>query len=73
MINIPDNNADSHCFVSVDKDDNVIGYISYNVDWSAMSADNWGIISFDKGNLIFASAYPASPFTIIPETIIIAA
>ena len=54
MINIPDNNADSHCFVSVDKDDNVIGYISYNVDWSAMSADNWGIISFDKGNLIFA-------------------
>ena len=54
MMDVPDNNADSHCFVSVDKDDNVIGYISYSVDWNAMSADNWGMISFDKGNLVFA-------------------
>jgi RimJ/RimL family protein N-acetyltransferase len=52
-INLPDNNYDSHCFVSVDKNDNIIGYISYNVDWVAMSADRFGIISYDKGNMEF--------------------
>lgn len=52
-IDIPDNNGNSHCFVSVDKNDNVIGYIAYSVDWSAMSADGWGMISFDKGNIEF--------------------
>lgn len=53
-IELPNDNYDSHCFVSVDKNDNVIGYISYNVDWSAMSADRFGMISYDKGNLEFA-------------------
>ena len=38
-IDIPDNNGSCHCFVSVDKNDNVIGYISYNIDWVAMSSD----------------------------------
>lgn len=52
-IDLPDNNAEEHCFVSVDKYDDVIGYISYSVDWEAMSADKFGIISFDKGNLEF--------------------
>lgn len=52
-INVPDNNAEVHSFVSIDKDDNVIGYIGYNVDWQAMSVDNFGMISFDKGNLEF--------------------
>ena len=51
--NIPDNNAQVHSFASVDKNNNVIGYIGYCVDWSAMSADNFGMISFDKGNLEF--------------------
>jgi RimJ/RimL family protein N-acetyltransferase len=53
-ISLPDNNYERHCFVSVDKDDRVIGYISYNVDWSAMSAYGFGAISYDKGNLVFA-------------------
>ena len=52
-INLPDNNYNSHCFVSVDKNNRVIGYITYSVDWSAMSADRFGIISYDKGNLEF--------------------
>lgn len=50
----PDNNHDSHNFVSVDKDDNIIGYIRYSVDWTAMSADRFGIISFRKNSLEFA-------------------
>ena len=51
---IPDNNYDSHHFVSIDKNGSLIGYISYSVDWCAMSADRFGIISFDKGNILFA-------------------
>lgn len=51
---LPDNNYDSHHFVSVDDDDNVIGYISYSINWLAMSADRFGIISFKKGSIMFA-------------------
>lgn len=54
QINIKEDNYDCHQFVSVDKKDNVIGYITYAVNWSAMSADRFGIISFDKGNVTFA-------------------
>lgn len=54
QINVLENNYDCHQFVSVDKDDNVIGYISYAVDWSALSADQFGIISFKKGSIEFA-------------------
>lgn len=54
QISIREDNYDCHQFVSVDKEDNVIGYITYAVDWSAMSADRFGIISFNKGNIMFA-------------------
>lgn len=54
MTSIPDNNYNSHHFVSVDKKDNVIGYISYNISWITMSADNFAIISFNKWNIEFA-------------------
>lgn len=53
MPNVPDNNYDSHHFVSVDKNGNIIGYISYSVNWVTMSANDFGIISFDKGNIGF--------------------
>lgn len=52
-IKLPNNNYDSHNFVSVNKDDNVIGYISYSIDWGAMSIDSFGMISFDKWNFEF--------------------
>lgn len=51
---LPDNCYETHNFVSVDKEDNVIGYISYHINYTNMTADNFGIISFDKGNLMFA-------------------
>lgn len=53
-LELPDNNGDAHCFVSVDKNDNVLGYISYDIDWQAKSAYQWGIISFGKRNIEFA-------------------
>ncbi len=54
QINIQEDNYGCHQFVSVDKEDNVIGYIGYRVDWSAMSADGFGIISFKKNSIEFA-------------------
>lgn len=53
-IDLPDDNYGSHCFVSVDRDNNIIGYICYAVDWSAMSADRFGIISYKKNSIEFA-------------------
>lgn len=51
--NIPDSTEYGHYFVSVDKDDNVIGYLAYCTDHSARRVYNMGLISFDKGNLEF--------------------
>lgn len=53
VIDLPDHTYDRHDFVSVDKQNNVLGYIGYNVDWVAMSASRFSIISFQKGNMIF--------------------
>lgn len=54
LSNFDENNEGWHQFVSIDKNDNIIGYISYGVDWVTMTADRFGIISFDKGNIEFA-------------------
>lgn len=52
---VGDNNRWSHDFASVDpKTDEVVGIIRYRTDWEAMSATNFGMCSFDFGNLIFA-------------------
>ena len=53
-IELYDNNYESHQFVSIDRDDNILGYIGYNVDWSAMCANRFGIISYRKNSLEFA-------------------
>lgn len=52
-IDLPDNNYNRHCFVSVDSNNEVIGYISYSVDWEIMSVDGMAVISYSKGNLVF--------------------
>lgn len=54
ITDLPDDNYENHHFVSIDNFENVIGYISYSVNWVAMSADNFGIISFKKGSVEFA-------------------
>ena len=59
-IKIHDNNGEYHQFVSVDKDDNVIGYICYYVNWVIKSVTNIGIISFDKGNMTFITDVKAA-------------
>lgn len=53
QITLPDNNYNSHDFVSVDPNDNVIGYMHYQIDRDANSCDDFGLISFDPGNVLF--------------------
>lgn len=53
QIDIREDNYNCHQFVSVNKYDNIIGYICYSIDWTAMSAYNFGIISYRKGNIEF--------------------
>lgn len=52
IIKVSDDNYNTHSFVSIDNN-NIIGYMCYTIDWVAMSVDNFGIISFQKGNLEF--------------------
>lgn len=48
-----DNNVDKHFFVSVDKEDRILGVVSYRIDWQARSAYNFGLMSFEKGSFMF--------------------
>ena len=41
---------------AVVKDDEVIGYIGFKIDWYVSCAYNFGMISFDKGNVSFGMA-----------------
>lgn len=50
---IPDNNYEKHWFASVNDKNEVIGIITYSINISSMSCCNFGIMSFDKGNLSF--------------------
>ena len=52
-LDVADNNERKRQYVSVDKSGRVIGYIAHNIDWSTRSAQQWGMMSFDKGNLTF--------------------
>lgn len=52
-IEILEDNYNCHQFVSIDKNNNIIGYISYDINWKTMSVTNLGIISYQKGNINF--------------------
>ena len=48
--------SSTYQFAVVDKSDNCIGFINFKVNWYARSAHNFGIISFDKGNVLMGKA-----------------
>ena len=50
--NVPDNDEYRREFVSVDKDDKVIGHFSYRFDMDSRNANNFGMILFDKSKKI---------------------
>jgi hypothetical protein len=43
-------------YAIVDPDGTLVGYICYKVDWYASCAYNFGLISFDKGNVLVGAA-----------------
>ena len=49
----PDNNETRHDFVHLDKDGNVDGYFSYQIDWQARSLYNFGLVGFADNNTMF--------------------
>lgn len=51
-INLDDDNIWS--FVSIDRDDNLVGFVSFRIDRDANQARSFGAISFDIGNTTFS-------------------
>ena len=43
-------------FAIVNKSDKCIGYIAFKVDWYSSCAYNFGIMSFDKGNVLIGKS-----------------
>ena len=39
-------------YAIVDKNEKLIGYLGYSVDWYASKAYNFGLFSFDRGNIL---------------------
>ena len=54
VVKLSEDNWSNHQFVSIGKDDNVEGYITYAIDHQSLKSYGWGNISFTKGSLIFA-------------------
>lgn len=48
-----ENCCDARSLVSVDENDNVIGYIHYDLDLETKAASNFAIISFNRGDCKF--------------------
>ena len=51
--NCPD--ASQFQYAIVDKNEKLIGYLGYTVDWYASKAYNIGLFSFDRGNILVGS------------------
>ena len=39
-------------YAIIDKNEKLIGYLGYSVDWYASKAYNFGLFSFDRGNVL---------------------
>jgi hypothetical protein len=50
---IPKNDYEQRSFVSLDKDNNIIGYISYNISRHASTAYAFNAINFSKNKFVF--------------------
>ena len=55
VINLPDNNFEKRCFVSVDKNDNILGYISYRVDENIRQATDLAAICYKRPSIKFVN------------------
>lgn len=45
-------NGSQFQYAIVDKDERLIAYLGYSVDWYASKAYNFGLFSFDRGNIL---------------------
>lgn len=45
-------NGNQFQYTIVDKNENLIGYLDYLVDWYTSNAYNFGLFSFDRGNIV---------------------
>lgn len=50
IFDCPDENQFQYAIV--DKNKNLIGYLGYSVDWYTSKAYNFGLFSFDRGNMV---------------------
>ena len=50
---MPNDDWNKMCFVSVDKNDNILGYISYSLDRAVNSAHSLGAINFSDNKIAF--------------------
>lgn len=41
---------ETYQFAIVDSKDNLVGYVSYRIDWYSSQAHRFGLMSFDRGN-----------------------
>lgn len=51
--NLDEDNADCHAFASVDQKGNIVGVMSYTVNYSVMQATSLGILAFQRMNPVF--------------------
>jgi hypothetical protein len=52
-VEMPDGDWNTMCFVSVDNNKNVLGYISYSLDRAVNSAHSFGAINFSDDKITF--------------------
>lgn len=52
IVNCPDNSTFQYAVI--DGNNKLLGYLGYYVDWYSSRAYNFGMISFDRGNVLFA-------------------
>lgn len=49
-------NGSRYQFAIVDSNEKLIGYVDYTIDWYSSCAHRFGLISFDKGNILIGKA-----------------